>query len=72
MLHTCCAVHDVFALFLCQHLKRHAEEMHSHMEMLTKRKEVAEDSYENGVNKVSNFSKISLMLGYVLCLQSLV
>jgi hypothetical protein len=64
--HICCAVRDVFALFLCQHLKRHAEEMHNHMEVPKKRKEVAEDSYENSVNKVNGFSKISLMLG-ILC-----
>jgi hypothetical protein len=25
--HICCAVCDIFALFLCQHLKRHAEEI---------------------------------------------
>lgn len=72
MLHICCAVRDVFVLFLCQHLKRHPEDMHNHMEMSKKRKEVAEDSYENSVNKVSSFSKISLMLGYIMCLQSLV
>lgn len=72
MLHICCTVHDVFALFLCQHLKRHVEEMHNRMEMSKKCKEVAEDSYENSLNKVSSFSKISLMLGYIMCLQCLV
>jgi len=70
--HIGCAVRDVFALFLCQHLKRHMEDMHNRTEMSKKQNEVAEDSYENSVNKVSGSSKISLMLGYIMCLQSLV
>jgi len=41
------------------------------MEVSKKRKEVAEDSYEKSVNKVNGFSKISLMLSYIICLQSL-
>jgi Ca2+/H+ antiporter len=62
---------NVFALFLCQNLKRHAEEMHNRMEVSKKQKEVEEDGYENSVNKVNCFSKISLLLGYIMCLQSL-
>lgn len=70
--HICCAVRDVFALFLCRHLKRHVEEMHNRMEVPKKWKEVAEGSYENSANKVNGFSNISLMLGYIMCLRSLV
>jgi hypothetical protein len=53
-------------------LKRHAEELHSRVEVPKKRKEVAEDSYEDSANKVNGFGKISLMLGYIMCLRSLV
>ena len=65
--HTCCAVRDVFALFLCQNLKGHAEEMHKRIEVSKKRKEVAVDSCENSVNKVIGLSKINLRLGYIMC-----